>query len=554
MSSLKNIFTFVFLILTSEQTYGSSHSFSKFAGTYECLLYDEAYSVSAAVPGALRDISKSPDGIVVRGKLVVTVTSTGAFTAAVDYIESRAPEVIPNSVLTEVGTIQIPKTQHCTAGVKKLRDLSSKKLNFTGILTLTPAGTAVLDSTRKVKVTGGSYNLDPSFTLESVESPLTSAASIQPRLSASLTDIECVRDLQSFPYVSKGSGFVLVSKFSPQANPSGRYITTFPVVDDLEFPKDLSVGSTNLLKFDISASGVMTYSAGLPDATGSVLFKLTSGGLAVDGRFVFHLFLKGKAPGSSLLNPRKKAEYVWAVSSASTARLVKHAQRKFELLLGPDSFTEFSFLLKAGAKNVMSDETNLEWRVEHRVGSLEDVSNGQVVTKSAVQTDQAEGENGYDFGENIKAIMLKHHRLSSSGGRYSLIIGNPGEPLTKYEVTLSAKGKLLDAVFISQKSWSVQSIKSKALKLSFDATSGQLTGSLPVRGSFYKNELQIEDEDAFPSEMNKTITLFGGIYDEPASLFNPSLKGRVVAIGNARPYSVWYTEYGPAWILVDETQ
>jgi hypothetical protein len=527
---------------------------SGFAGTYECLLFDGDYSDSLAVAGTLRNISKSPDGIVVRGKLVVTVTKTGAFTAAADYIESRAPEVIPNSVLTESGTIQIPKTEDCTAGIKKLRDLRMKRLTFSGVLSGTAAGKGVLDRSKKLKVTGGNYGLDLSFALESVSSSLTTANSTQPRVMAALTDRECLGDLQRPSYVSKGSSFVLVSKFLPQANPTGRYITTMPEVSDPDFPKDLSEGSTNLLKFDVSASGLVTYSIEVPDPSASISFALIPGRLSVDGTVVFQFFLTGKAPGSDLRNPRNKSQYIWTFAAFSTVKLVNHPQRQFELLLGPDSFSESSYLLKVGAKHVMSDETNLEWRIEHYVGFTDDYSTGKPVAKSAVQTDQAEGQNDYTFNQNVRAIMLKNHSLSKSAGKYSLIIGNPEAPFAKYDVTLSAQGKLLDAVVVSEGSWTVQGPKASALKLSFDATKGQLTGSLPVQGSFYRSEREIEAEDAEPVKMKKTISLFGGVYDEPANLFNPSLRGKVVAIGNANPYSLWYTIFGPAWILVDETQ
>lgn len=527
---------------------------SSFAGTYECLLFDGGYSDSVAAAAALRDISKSPDGIVVRGKLVVTVTKTGAFTAAADYIESRAPGVLSNTVLAESGTIQIPKTEHCTAGIKKLRDLKRKRLTFSGVLSSTSAGQGVLDSSKKLKVTGGNYGLDLSFALEAVGSSLTTANSTQPRMMAALTDRECLGDLQRPSYVSKGSGFVLVAKFLPQANPTGRYIATMPEVSDPEFPKDLSEGSTNLLKFEVSASGLVTYSIEVPDPTTSISFALIPGRLSVDGTVVFQFFVTGKAPGGDLRNPRKKSEYIWTFAAFSTAKLVNHPQRQFELLLGPDSFSESSYLLKVGAKNVMSDETNLEWRIEHYVGFTEELSSGKPVTRSAVQTDQAEGQNDYAFNQNVRAIMLKNHALSKSAGKYSLIIGNPEVPFARYEVTLSAEGKLLNAVLVSEGSWTVHGPKASALKLSFDATKGQLTGSLPVQGSFYRNEREIEAEDTEPVNMKKTISLFGGVYDEPANLFNSSLRGKVVAIGNANPYSVWYTTFGPAWILVDETR
>ena len=527
---------------------------SSFAGTYECLLFDGDYSDSVAVTGALRDISKSPDGIVVRGKLVVTVTKTGAFTAAADYIESKAPGVIPNSVLTESGTIQIPKTQYYTAGVKKLRDLSRKRLTFSGALAATSAGRAALDSSQKVKVTGGSYGLDLGFAMESVASSLTASASIQPRLTASLTDRQCLADLQRPAYVSKGSGFVSVSKFSTQANPVGRYIATMPVVNDPYFPKDLSEGSTNLLRYEISASGLVTFSVEVPNPLASVSFVLLSGRLSADGTVVLHDFFTGKLPGNLLPNPRKNSVFTWARTLATSAKLAAHPQRQFDLLWGPDSFEESSCLLKAGAKNVMSDETNQQWREGHFVGFTDDLSTGTPVRKSVVQTDRAEGENNYGTNEYVKAIMPTRHFLSTANGKYSLIIGNPDSPFAKYEVKLSSKGKLLEAVLVSEGSWTVQGVKSKALKLSFDASKGQLTGSLPVRGSFYKNEREIEDPDTEPVNINKTVSLFGGIYDEPASVFNASLKGKVVAIGNACPYSVWYTSFGPAWILVDENR
>jgi hypothetical protein len=227
--------------------------------------------------------------------------------------------------------------------------------------------------------------------------------------------------------------------------------------------------------------------------------------------------------------------------------LIEKTTKNFELMLGTENYFDDSCLLNSGKKYVMSNETNFEWRIG-KGAAFNDTSNPMV---SVDPTEQGEGSNDYDFGAPAVCILLSKHKLSTGAGKYSLIIGNPASPLVKYELDLNAKGALTNATFVSSNSWTISGVnKNKALKFAFNPIKGEINGTLRVSGNFYQSPQAYFNGSIATRLMSKQITLFGGIYDQPANLFIPGLAGRVVAIGNANPYAEEDFDLGPAWILI----
>jgi hypothetical protein len=551
------LFLVIFRLCSCSILEAAQQPFSSFAGDYECLLFDGNYSDSIS-SGGPKNISDCPDGIICRGKLRVTISQSGAFTASAEYIDSKPVGVLANTVLTESGTLRIPATEDFTAGVKMLRDVSLKKVSFKGVLKTINSESAEVDTTKKTTVSGGDYGLNFKVSLEDLTSLFSPASSKHPKIAVEFIDRNALKDLNRPSYVSKGNGFIsvpknLATKLNP--HPKGTYVCSGPAPSDPEFLSDLSEGATMLLRTAISSLGLATtnfslggfVSAGSISTIANKLIPL-SGRLRMDSTFTYYSMSSiDNIPGSRLENTKGGAAYRIIFQFASTNRLIKPPTREFELLLGTESYFDDSCLLKSKSKYVMSNETNFEWRIGRGV-AFDDTSNPMV---SVDPTKQGEGLNDYYFDDPARSILLSKHKLYTGAGKYSLIIGNPASPLVKYELNLNAKGALTNATFVSSDSWTISGAnKNKALKFAFDPTKGEINGTLRVAGNFYQNPQAYFNGSTTTRLMSKQITLFGGIYDQPADLFIPGHAGRVVAIGNANPYAEKYFDLGPAWILI----
>jgi hypothetical protein len=456
------LFLVIFRLCSCSILEAAQQPFSSFAGDYECLLFDGNYSDSIS-SGGPKNISDCPDGIICRGKLRVTISQSGAFTASAEYIDSKPVGVLANTVLTESGTLRIPATEDFTAGVKMLRDVSLKKVSFKGVLKTIDSESAEVDTTKKTTVSGGDYGLNFKVSLEDLTSLFSPASSKHPKISVEFIDRNALKDLNRPSYVSKGNSFVSVPQsLFDRVNPAGTYITSEPSFDDPNSPRDLSEGSTFLVRTVISKSGLTTNKFNLATSAFSGpmsnivnKFIALSGKLRMDSTFVYYsVFNIDKISGTLLENPKKGATYRDTFHLAFTNRLIEQTTRKFELLIGTEAYFDDSCLLNAGNKRVMSNETNFEWRSWKGV-AFDDTSKPMV---SVDPTEQGEGLNDYYFDDPARSILLSKHKLYTGAGKYSLIIGNPASPLVKFELNLNAKGALTNATFVSSDSWNISGV------------------------------------------------------------------------------------------------